>query len=317
MLRFGLQQPSHTFQDPPGSAYRWVERIAIEAELLGYDSFWIMDHLVQIPNVATASEPILEAYVTLSAIAAKTSRIKIGSLCTSNTFRDPALLAKMAATLDVVSGGRLFFGIGAGWFEAEHIQYGIPFFTTAERIRRLEEAVQVIKKIWTEERATFKGRYYHINELICSPKPIQRPHPPILIGGSGEKMTLKVVANHANACNLFGGSEVIKHKLNVLRAHCEKIGRDYGEILKTKLGGVVISRTDKEAYSKLQKVRPTHISLEQYRQQVIWGSPDRCVDEVQKLIDAGIEYLIVNFPGPYDPMNTQVFAEKVMPAFKS
>jgi len=319
-LNFGYQQPNHTFADGPESTYKWLERVAVDAEHTGFDSFWIMDHLTQIPIVTNPSEPILEPYVTLSAIASKTSRIKLGALVTSNTFRNPALLAKMAATLDVISNGRLFFGIGAGWYEAEHIQYNIPFYTTGERIRRLEEAIQIVKKVWMEDRATFKGRYYEINELICNPKPVQKPHPPILVGGGGEKMTLKVVAKHADACNLGAPLDVVQHKLRILKGHCEAVGRDYNTIRKTKLGRVIIDRTEEGASIKLEKMqqhRASGISLEQYKKESIFGSPRQCIEQIQKLADAGIDYLIISFAGPYDPMNMKIFAEEVMPSFRS
>ena len=170
--KFGLQQPSFTFPSGEENIYPLVEKIALEAERVGFDSFWLMDHFFQIASLGPPEDPLMEGWVTLSALASKTSKIRLGTMCTSNAYRHPSVLAKMGATLDVISHGRLFFGIGGGWFQREFDAYGIPYYSRAGRLRRLEEAVQIIQKMWTDEAADFQGRYYTIQGAMCNPKPV-------------------------------------------------------------------------------------------------------------------------------------------------
>ncbi len=203
-----------------------VRDAVLECERLGYHSVWLDDHLI------FGKRPLLECCTTLAALSSLTTRIRLGSMVLCSSFRNPALLAKMAATLDVISGGRLEFGIGAGVQKEEHIAYGIPFPEAKIRIKRLEEAVGIIKKMWTEEKASYKGKYYEITEAVCEPKPVQKPHPPITIGGGGENLTLKVTAQYADRYD-FGylpSLELYKHKLEVLENHCSAVGRDPREI---------------------------------------------------------------------------------------
>ena len=213
-MQFGLQHPNFSFDYNGHDTSQMVDslkNLVAKAENAGFDSFWVMDHFHQIPIVGKKEEPMLESWTTLSMLAGLTTKIKLGTLVTGIIYRYPAILAKIAATLDVLSKGRLFMGIGAAWNEEESHAYGINFPPVNERLSRLEEAIQIIRKMWTEEpSASFNGKYYQIHNAYCNPKPIQKPSPPLLVGGSGERKTLKIVAKYADACNLFGSAETVK-----------------------------------------------------------------------------------------------------------
>jgi F420-dependent oxidoreductase-like protein len=237
-MRLGLQIPNFGSTAGPAEIGARLREIAQAAEAGGFASLWVMDHYFQIPGVGDAEEEMLEGYTTLSYLAAATSRIKLGTLVTGVTYREPGVLVKTAATLDVLSGGRAYFGVGAAWFEREHRGLGVRFPALAERFERLEETLRIAKQMWSGEVAAFDGAHYQLAETLCVPQPLSRPHPPILIGGGGEKKTLRLVARYGDACNLFAGigtSEVAR-KLDVLKAHCDAEGRDYAEIEKTTLG---------------------------------------------------------------------------------
>jgi F420-dependent oxidoreductase-like protein len=288
-LKFGLQHPNFTFDGDGPQIVEKLKKLVGSAERYAFDSFWVMDHFHQIPNVGEVQEPMLECWTTQSAVAGFTSKIMLGTLVTGIVYRYPSLLAKVAATLDVLSKGRLYMGIGAAWNVDEATAYGIPFPPVKERMQRLEEAVQIIKKMWTEERASFSGRFYQLRNAYCNPKPIQKPHPPIMIGGSGERWTLKIVAKYADTCNIFGSVDTVKKKLEVLREHCRTVGRDYDLITKSKLGHVVIDE-DKQKVAEAVKGLPE----DRRREYVIYGTPDDVRRQVEAFRDAGIEYLIVN-----------------------
>jgi len=226
-IRFGIQTPQqHT---------TWPEILSLWQEIdgLGYDTAWVFDHFL--PIFSDPTGPCLEAWTALSALAMATKNVRLGAMVTGNTYRHPAVLAKMATTVDIISGGRLILGIGAGWFEQEHQEYGIPFHTTGGRLRRLEEALEIIKRLWTEEHANFSGRYHELSNASFKPKPLQQPHPPIMIGASGENMALGIVARHAQMWNSFGTPEVFRHKIERLKDHCERAGRDVATIEKSVL----------------------------------------------------------------------------------
>lgn len=204
------------------------------AEAEGMSSFLLMDHYFFLEGMGPIDDPVLEGYTTLGFLAGRTERLQLGLLVTGVTYRYPGLLAKVVATLDVVSGGRALLGIGAAWHEREHRGLGVPFPPLAERFERLEETIQICLQMWGDETGPYRGRHYRLAETICAPAPLQRPRPPILIGGSGERKTLRLVAQYADACNLFAtGVDAVRHKLDVLKRHCEGIGRDYGSIEKT------------------------------------------------------------------------------------
>jgi F420-dependent oxidoreductase-like protein len=206
------------------------------AEQAGVTSFSVMDHYFQMDYAGSAAEPMLEAYTTLGHLAGRTERMRLGVLVTGEMYRHPGLLAKIVTTLDVLSGGRARLGIGASWYEREQRGLGVPLVPVGERFERLEETLQICLQMWSDDNGPFEGRHYQLAETICMPGPIQRPHPPILIGGGGERKTLRLVARYADACNVFGSSpEDVAHKLDVLRSHCQAEGRDYDRIFKTVL----------------------------------------------------------------------------------
>jgi F420-dependent oxidoreductase-like protein len=238
----------------------------------------------------------------------------LGTLVTGNTYRHPSVLAKIGATLDVLSKGRLFMGIGAAWNEEEASAYGIPFPPTGERMRRLEEAVQIIKAMWTQDRANFDGKYYHIRNAYCNPKPIQKPYPPIMIGGGGERETLKIAAKYADACNIFGSVETVKHKLEVLRKHCKAVGRDYESILKTRLGRVMIDKDPVKLQARIKKIS-AGIPLERLGEFLVFGTPEEIRVNVEEFRDAGIEYFITGFEPAWELEELELFGEEVLGKF--
>jgi F420-dependent oxidoreductase-like protein len=231
-MEIGLQIPSFTWGDD-SEIGPTLGRIGRAADQAGLHSLWVMDHFFQIPGVGDVRQPMLEAYTTLGFLAGTTSRIALGTLVTGVTYREPGILAKIVTTLDVLSGGRAWLGIGAAWNEHEHRGLGVPFPPTAERFERLEEALQIHLQMWSGDEGPFEGKHDRLEETINSPQALQRPHPPILIGGSGERKTLRLVAKYADACNVFGDASTLRHKLTVLRGHCEREDRDYDEIFKT------------------------------------------------------------------------------------
>src|SRR5215218_2621750 len=317
-MKVGLQHPNFSF-DYDGQANNIsqiadsLKNLITKAEKSGFDSFWVMDHFHQIQFVGKPEEPMLEGWTTISVLAGITTKIKIGTLVTGILYRHPSVLAKIAATLDVLSKGRLFMGIGASYFEEEARAYGIPFYpSTQERMQRLEEAIQIIRKMWTEEPyASFNGKYYQIHNAYCNPKPIQKPSPPILVGGSGERKTLKIVAKYADACNLFGSPETVRKKLNILKEHCKSVGRDYDSILKTKLGAIIVDDNKDMAKNRVQESF-RGIPEEQIKEFVIYGTPEDISRQIEILEQVGIQYLIVDLDPSRELEALDTFANKVI-----
>ncbi|MBX6767302.1 MAG: LLM class F420-dependent oxidoreductase, partial [Actinomadura rubrobrunea] len=233
-MRIGLQVPSFTFPGGPERIAAEYGRMAREADQAGVHSFWVMDHFFQIPVVGPAEEPMLEGYTALAYAAALTEKITLGTLVTGVVYRHPGILVKTVTTLDVLSGGRAWLGIGAAWNEEESRGLGVPFPPTAERFERLEETLRIAHQMWRGDESPFEGGHYRLERPLNSPRPVRRPRPPILVGGTGEKKTLRFVAKYADACNIFDSDE-LPRKLEVLREHCEREGRDYAEIEKTSL----------------------------------------------------------------------------------
>jgi F420-dependent oxidoreductase-like protein len=306
-LKFGLQHPNFTFDGEGSRIVEKLRNLVGRAESYGFDSFWVMDHFHQIQVVGQSQEPMLEGWTTQAVVAGLTEKIKLGTLVTGIVYRHPSVLAKIGATLDVLSKGRLFMGIGAAWNVEEANAYGIPFPPVKERMRRLEEAVQIISKMWTEERTSFAGKFYQLRDAYCNPKPIQKPHPPIMIGGSGEKQTLKIVAKYADACNIFGSVETVRQKLGILREHCHQVGRDYDSILKTKLGHVVIDK-NREKVTEAIKGLPE----DRRREYVIYGTPEEVRKQIEAFRDVGLEYLIVNLEPDRELQALELFANEVV-----
>ncbi|MGH9010438.1 MAG: LLM class F420-dependent oxidoreductase [Acidimicrobiia bacterium] len=235
VTRLGLQIPNFTFAGvADADLFETIAGIAMTADNHGFDSLWVMDHLYQIEVVGPREDPMLEAYTLLGALAARTREIALGTMVTGVTYRNPALLAKIVTTLDIISSGRAILGIGAAWNDDEHAGYGYDFPSAGERLDRLEEALQITRAMFTEQTPTFEGRHYRVRQVLNNPRPI-RGVIPVLIGGGGEKRTLRLVAQYGDACNLFGGPDEVRHKLDVLERHCADVGRDPAEITKTVL----------------------------------------------------------------------------------
>ncbi|CAO5146886.1 putative monooxygenase [Frankia sp. AiPs1] len=234
-MNIGLHVADFTFTGGPATLAQDLTRVAVAAEDGGFTKLSVMDHLWQIAQVGPPEHEMLEAYTTLGYLAARTSRIDLLAWVTAVVYRAPGLLAKLVATLDVLSEGRAYLGIGAAWFEEEARGLGLPFPSTAERFERLEEALEICLQTWGDSDAPYRGKHYQLERTLGVPQPLRRPHPPILIGGGGERKTLRLVARYAQACNLFAGPE-LAHKLEVLRGHCADVGRDYDEIEKTVMG---------------------------------------------------------------------------------
>jgi F420-dependent oxidoreductase-like protein len=314
-MQFGLQHPNYNFDYDGRNASQIIDSLKIlatRAENLGFDSFWVMDHFHQISVVGKQEDPMLEGWTTISVLAGITSKIKLGTLVTGVIYRHPSVLAKMGATLDVLSKGRLFMGIGAAWNQEESLAYGIPFFPNKERLLRLEEAIQIIRKMWTEEpAATFNGKYYQISNAYCNPKPVQKPSPPIMVGGSGELHTLKIIAKYADACNLFGSAETIKRKLSILREHCKSVGRDYDSILKTKLGFIVIDNDRETLEKRIQQISKV-IPEEQVRDIITYGTPEDVLKQIELLEEVGIEYLIVDLEPNRELEALETFGDSII-----
>ena len=237
VTRLGLQIPNFTFPVADADMFETISSIATTADTCGFDSVWVMDHLYQIGVVGPREDPMLEAYTLLGALAARTQQVALGTMVTGVTYRNPALLAKIVTTLDIISSGRAILGIGAAWNDDEHAGYGFDFPSAGERLDRLEEALQINRAMFSEPAPSFQGRHYRIHEVLNNPKPI-RGRIPVLIGGGGEKRTLRLVAQYGDACNLFGDAAAVRHKLDVLERHCVDVGRDPAEITKTALATV-------------------------------------------------------------------------------
>ncbi len=246
-MNVSLDLKNFTWPGGPPAIGKTMASIARRADAAGFYAIWAMDHFFQLPFLGPAENDMPECYSLLNFIAGHTERVKLGVMVTGVTYRHPGFLIKQATTLDVLSGGRAYFGIGAAWFEREHTGLGFPFPPLAERFRRLEETLQIARKMWSGDRTPFEGRYYQLAEPICEPRPVSHPWPPILVGGSGEQKTLRLVARYADACNISGPDlPALRHKLDVLREHCAAEGRDYDTIEKTTNLRVRLSRDGRD-----------------------------------------------------------------------
>jgi F420-dependent oxidoreductase-like protein len=308
-IRFGVQTP------PQNTTFAEMRDTWKLIDQLGYDTAWTFDHFF--PILSDPSGPCFEGWVSLTALMAATSHVKAGILVTGNTYRNPAVLASMGKTLDHASDGRLIMGIGAGWFEQEHTAYDVPFYTVGERIRRLDEACEIIKRLWTEKQVNFGGRYYHIKDAYCEPKPVQKPHPPIMIGGGGEKLTLRVVAKHADIWNTFGPPQVFRDKLSVLRAHCKAVGRNIDEIEVSWAGSAAITQSREQKEAVVQAISKVFgRSPEDVEPGLLIGSAEEIRDRIAKLIEAGVTHFILIASAPFNHDMLRQFAEDVIPHFK-
>jgi F420-dependent oxidoreductase-like protein len=289
-MRIGLQIPSFTWPGGPEEIGARLAEIGRAADEAGFYSLWVMDHFFQIRGVGQPEEPMLEGYSALSYLAGVTQRVRLGTLVTGVVYRHPGILAKTVTTLDVVSGGRAYFGIGAAWFEREARGLGVPFPPVKERFEQLEETLQLAKQMWSGEVAAFRGKHFELDETLTSPQPLSKPHPPIMIGGSGEKKTLRLVAQYADACNLFArvGRDEIRHKLEVLRGHCEEVGRPYEEIERSALGTVNLG--------------PGGMTASDF------------IEQCRELAEVGIQHYIVNVPNVHEIEPIKTIGREVIPA---
>jgi F420-dependent oxidoreductase-like protein len=261
-MKLGIHFMNFTHPGGAAALRTAIADSAVAADEAGLDVFTAMDHWFQMEHFQTAHDPMLEGYSVLSFVAAKTERLRLSLMVTGITYRHPGLLAKTVTTLDVLSGGRALLGVGAAWYEREHVALGVPYPPVAERFERLEETIQICEQMWSDNDGPYNGKHYQLAETICEPRPLQSPRPPILIGGGGEKKTLRLVAQYADACNLFGSSaEQVRHKLDVLRRHCDALGRDYDAIEKTIIGRVDPSGDVSEFLKEMEEYAAVGVDL--------------------------------------------------------
>jgi F420-dependent oxidoreductase-like protein len=323
VVRFGVVLPQGFKRDLDGldnpvGHYAAMARVAREAERLGYHAAWLSDHLLPEPRPGGAhaddgAAPVLECWTGLAALARDTATIRLGALVTNVTLRNPALLANMAATVDAASGGRLDLGLGAGWYEAEARAYGYPFPGAAERVARLGEALGVIQACWAERPTAFAGRYYRVDAVPSRPRGVQRPHIPLWIGGGGERGTLRLVARHADACNLIAHDPaIVARKLAVLREHCARTGRDYAAIRKS-VHAFVILLAPGEDLDAATRGRG-NVSLDAVRRSNLAGTPAEVAMQLRVLVAAGADSFILYFrTGLADGSALRRFAAEVLP----
>ena len=309
-LKFGVFLPFYAFQaKTPTEQFEILKNIVLESERLGYDSVWLDDHLMY------NNWSILDCWTTLSALSSITSKIRLGTMVSCNQHRNPALLAKIAATLDVLSNGRLEFGIGAGIQEAEHTAYGFGFPKLRVRVERMDEALEVVTKLWTQEKANFQGRHYSLKDAVCEPKPIQKPHPPITVGGCEEKHTLKVTAKYANRFDwgFLPSMEAYKRKLQVLEDHCSAVGKKFGEIERScwPSGQVLIAQDQKSLDKKVIKLKPLKMKVEDYEKGTLVGTPDIFRERLRVYTDLGVTYFILYFADMPSTDGLKLFSENV------
>ncbi len=309
-LRFGLQISSFTWAGGPATLGSDLAAIARTAEEAGFSSLWVMDHVRQIPQVGPEWHDMLDSYTTLGLLAGITERVTLGALVTAIGYRNPAHLGKIVATLDVLSGGRAVCGLGIGWFEKEARAYGWDFPPVGERYAVLEDTLRLLPLMWGPGSPEFRGRVLHVPEAMCYPRPIQ-DHIPILIGGGGERRTLRLVAEHADMCNLFGDHAAVRRKLDVLAAHCIAVGRDPGEIEVTHLGGALVHRDRATLRSRLEAMRPAHVTADQLGETLNAGIVDDHIGRYRELAEAGVQHAIVAPPDASDLDGITAFGDVI------
>jgi len=328
-MQFGTFIPQGWRLDLAGidTSEHWptMQRVAWQAENLGFDSIWVYDHFHTVPE--PTQEPTYEAWTLMAALAVATERVRLGQMCTCNGYRSPSYLAKVAASIDAISGGRVEMGIGGGWYEHEYLAYGYPFPKPSIRLGQLDEAVQIMRLMWTEDEASFAGDHYTINGAICQPKPVQPNGIPMWIAGGGEQLTLRTAAKYADYTNFGGSLEVFSHKSEVLAEHCETVGRDFGEITRSANFNVVIGSDAVAVDAKVAASALRAGTVLDDGQAAVdrmlngpgmaMGTPDQVVETLRSFEAAGMTYAIVYFPdAAYDAESMELFASEVMPAFR-
>jgi len=297
-MKIGLQVPNFTWPGGPNQIRTTLAQIAQAADENGFSSLWVMDHFFQIGDrsgsrgLGPAEDEMLEGYSTLAYLAGLTKNVKLGTMVTGVIYRHPGILVKTVTTLDVLSGGRAYLGIGAAWNERESLGLGIPFPPLKVRFERLEETLQIAMQMWSDNNGPYSGKHFQLAETLCNPQPLSKPHPPILIGGTGEKKTLRLVAQYGDACNLFAqvGLETLRSKLEILKKHCETVGRDYAEIEKTTLNSAIL------APGKM--------------------SPADVIELCRAQAGLGIQQVIFNMPNVHEIKPLEVFGREIIPAIK-
>ncbi len=310
-MKFGIQINPY-YVGPTGSPWPAVAEVAQLADRTGFDSVWLYDHLLYEGGYSghPYSEPVMECFMTLAAIAAITKNVKLGQLVLGMPYRNPALMTKMATTLDHISNGRTILGIGAGWHKREHEAYGFGELEDVPiRMKRLEEGVRVVKTLWTEKPANFSGTFYSLKDVKENPPPVQKPHPPIMIGGSGEKVTLRLVAQYAQYCNVSGDLEAVTRRFGILREHCERLGRPYEEITKTIYQSMIIGRDEADVAAKTERLAPWIP-----RNGALIGTPDQIIEQLRAFAAVGTQYLIFRMADWNEVESVKLFAETVIPA---
>lgn len=297
--------------------------VATAIERAGYDSLWVYDHFHTVP--APTQEATYEAWTLMAALAVATDKVRLGQMCTCNTYRPPSYLAKVAASIDVISGGRLEMGIGAGWYEHEHDGYGYPFLKPSERLGMLEEGVEIMKGMWTEDVFDYEGKHYTLEGAICQPKPLQDPHVPIWVAGGGERITLRIAAQHAGYTNFGSESpDEFTHKSDILRDHCDRLGTDFDAITRSVNFNIFCTETQAEADEKIAEYRArlsrfvpedrADMQAGFYKDRS--GAPDKVINDLKEWEARGMGYAIVNFAdAAYDISGLELFANEVIPAF--
>lgn len=297
--------------DSPEQQYEAMTSVATRAESLGFDSVWLYDHFYTVPTIE--QETTFEAWISTAGLCRDTSRIKVGQMVTCNGYRNPALLAKMASTVDVMSHSRLICGLGAGWYESEWRGYGFGFPQLKDRMGAFREATEIIYRMWTEENPKFDGKYYQIDGPVNMPKGAHQPHPRLWLGGSGEKVTLRLVARWADGCNIGGDIDTLTHKFEVLKRHCDKVGRNYDEITRSSTSMVHLIGEGDDPEAATAKARGK-VSFHAYGRQVVVGTADQIAEKLRERIAAGVTYVIVYLPRvAYDSEQLERFAGEVMP----
>jgi F420-dependent oxidoreductase-like protein len=297
----------------PDQVFDRLVDIATTAERSGFSSVSVMDHLHQIAMVGPPENWMFEGSTMLAGLAARTSKLTMGLLVGGVTYRNPSLHAKITTTLDIISGGRVWHGIGAAWFEDEHRAYGFDYPPLKERFEKLEEALQITRSMFTQSSTTFSGKHFRVDNAFNNPKPL-RGDIPILIGGSGERKTLRFVAQYADGCNLFGDAARVKHLIGVLERHCEDIGRDAAEITKTCMGVVVIGATHEAAQAKLEAMRRAGVPEERIAS-AIAGDPDTVGEQMQARAEAGAEGITISMPDVHDLEAVELAGRTIGPVF--
>jgi len=312
MIRAGFQIPNFTFDGvPPDQLFEHVAAYAVAAEQSGFDAVMVMDHFYQLPMLGPPDHEMFEAYTLLGALAARTEKARLGTLVTGVTYRNPAILAKVVTTLDVISQGRAFLGIGAAWFDQEHEALGVPFPPVKERFERLEEALQICRGMFKGERPTIDGKHYRVKDAINSPAPIQPGGPPIMVGGQGEKKTLRLAADYADMMNFTAGFSELPRKLEVLAGHCANAGRDVATINKTPLVSLFLGATHDEAVAGFDRRlaalgMPPSGQLDDATKtmlgdRMVIGDADSAAARLREFLDLGLDGVVVNLPDAKEP----------------